>query len=129
MLRDCVGEKYLRCSLGWAVDEYYNPNVHTEAYDKEIHGKDKVIADHWDEADIVERRMAWAFKIVSCVPPDSPFGLPDHVSESSYPARYNEYPRRLSCMQSLRRRYIRTEFVQLGNDVCRSHSVERPPTQ
>ena len=62
---DTIGEYYLRCSFGVALDEPFNKNIHTERYKRSVHGDRKVWVDYHDGVETVERRAKWLYKAVS----------------------------------------------------------------
>ena len=62
---DTIGEYYLRCSFGVALDEPYDKRVHTERYRRTVHGDAKILTDYHDGVKIVEKRIRWLYKAVS----------------------------------------------------------------
>ena len=62
---DTIGEYYLRCSFGVALDEPFDKNIHTERYKRSIHGDKKIWMDYHDGVKIVEKRIKWIYKAVS----------------------------------------------------------------
>lgn len=61
---DWVGERVLRCSLGFVQDEVFNPAVHTEPEDRNLHDGDKVKYDFHDRICTVQERINWLFEAV-----------------------------------------------------------------
>lgn len=64
---DWVGERVLRCSLGFVQDEEFDPAVHTEPEDKHTHDGDKVQLGCWNRVDMVLRRIKWLFAAVGSI--------------------------------------------------------------
>ena len=62
---DTIGEYYLLCSFGVALDEPYDKRIHTERYKRSIHGDRKIYTDYHDGIVIVEKRIKWLHKAVS----------------------------------------------------------------
>lgn len=62
--RSAQRQKVMRYSLGFAWHEEYNADIHTEAFNEEVHGERKVHKDPFEGHDIVKNRIKWLYRIV-----------------------------------------------------------------
>ncbi|KAL9131302.1 MAG: hypothetical protein Q9217_000737 [Psora testacea] len=67
LYRDVVGEKYLRCSIGFAQDEPYDETIHTEVEDAGLNGihgiGGKVQQSRYIGVEFVLHRINWLFQV------------------------------------------------------------------
>ena len=66
LYRNALGHRYLRCSIGVGQVEEYDPNIHTEEEDANVHGENgKVQPSDYTSGYWVMRRARWLFNAVS----------------------------------------------------------------
>ena len=118
--RSAKREKVIRYSLGFAWHEEYNPDIHTEAWDPNVHGKRMVEKDPFEGHDIVRKRIKWLYRVVCAMPVELGYHADDVQNQNVVPG---SNPRTMTGYQGLyadNKMYIK-ERIYISETETRDH--------